>query len=82
MKKIMKKIFGYLPHITLVLSLMMLTLYITDRQNRAMGFINNDITKALLAVMSVLVIVESVYLIVHLRRRQYEEYKKHRNRDE
>ena len=82
MKEIMKKIFGYLPHITIVLSLMMLTFYITDRQNRAMAFINNDITKTLLAVMSVLVIIESVYLIVHLRKKQYEDYKKHEKRDE
>lgn len=82
MKKIMKRIFGYIPHITLVLSLMMMTFCITDRQNRAMAFINNDITKTLLAVMSVLVIVESVYLIVHLRKKQYEEYKSHEKGDE
>jgi fumarate reductase subunit D len=61
---------------------MMITFYITDRKNRAMAFINNDITKALLLVMAILVIVESVYLIVHLRKKQYEEYEKHsKNKD-
>ena len=77
MRKFLTTLFGFIPHILLVLSLMMITFYITDRKNRAMAFINNDITKALLLVMAILVIVESVYLIVHLRKKQYEEYEKH-----
>ena len=77
MKKFLTTLFGFIPHILLVLSLMMITFYITDRKNRAMAFINNDITKALLLVMAILVIVESVYLIVHLRKKQYEEYEKY-----
>ena len=82
MKKFLTTLFGFIPHILLVLSLMMITFYITDRKNRAMAFINNDITKALLLVMAILVIVESVYLIVHLRKKQYEEYEKHsQNKD-
>ena len=82
MKKFLNTLFGFIPHILLVLSLMMITFYITDRKNRAMAFINNDITKALLLVMAILVIVESVYLIVHLRKKKYEEYEKHReNKD-
>ena len=82
MKKFLNTLFGFIPHILLVLSLMMITFYITDRKNRAMAFINNDITKALLLVMAILVIVESVYLIVHLRKKQYEEYEKHsQNKD-
>ncbi len=82
MKKFLTTLFGFIPHILLVLSLMMITFYITDRKNRAMAFINNDITKALLLVMAILVIVESVYLIVHLRKKQYEEYEKHsKNKD-
>ena len=82
MRKFLTTLFGFIPHILLVLSLMMITFYITDRKNRAMAFINNDITKALLLVMAILVIVESVYLIVHLRKKQYEEYEKHsKNKD-
>ena len=82
MRKFLTTLFGFIPHILLVLSLMMITFYITDRKNRAMAFINNDITKALLLVMAILVIVESVYLIVHLRKKQYEEYEKHsQNKD-
>lgn len=82
MKKFLNTLFGFIPHILLVLSLMMITFYITDRKNRAMAFINNDITKALLLVMAILVIVESVYLIVHLRKKKYEEYEKHsQNKD-
>ena len=82
MKRILNTLLGMIPHILTVLSLMMITFYITDRQNRAMAFINNDITKALLLVMSVLVLIESVYLIVHLRIKQSEEYEKSReNKD-
>lgn len=82
MRKFLTTLFGFIPHILLVLSLMMITFYITDRKNRAMAFINNDITKALLLVMAILVIVESVYLIVHLRKKKYEEYEKHsQNKD-
>ena len=77
MKKILNTLFGFIPHILIVLSLMMITFYITDRQNRAMAFINNDITKALLLAMSILVLIESVYLIVHLRKKQADEYRKY-----
>ena len=76
MKKFFQTFFGFIPHASIVIALMMITFYITDRQNRAMAFINNDITKALLLVMSVLVLIESVYLIVHLRKKQYGEYEK------
>ena len=75
MKNILKTLLGFIPHISIVLSLMMITFYITDRYNRPMAFINNDITKALLLVLSVLVIIESVYLIAHLRRQQTDAYK-------
>lgn len=38
-----------LSHLVLVLAAMMLTLFILDRFNEAMAFLNNDITKWLLA---------------------------------
>ena len=82
MKKFFHTIFGFVPHASIVIALMMITFYITDSRNRAMAFINNDLTKALLLVMSVLVLIESVYLIVHLRKKQSEEYEKSReNKD-
>ena len=62
--KIINKLLGYaasaLPHINISLGVVLLTLVITDRFNRAMNFVNNDITKGILAVFCLLVIVESI----------------------
>ena len=64
MKKIINEIFSVaeaaLPHINIALGIVILTLLITDRFNRPMNFINNDITKAMLAVFCLIVIAESV----------------------
>lgn len=81
MKRMLSAIFGAIPHVMIVLSVMMITFYITDRYNRPMAFINNDITKALLLAMSVLAIIQSVYLIYSLRRKKTGEYKKASERD-
>lgn len=74
MKQFFEKLAGLLPHVCLILSLMMITFVITDRYNRAMAFINNDITKALLLILAVLVIVQSVLLIRTNRKRQWQKY--------
>lgn len=74
MKAFFSKLAGFLPHVCLILSLMMITFLITDRYNRAMAFINNDITKGLMMVLAVLVIVESVLLIRNNRKRQWDSY--------
>lgn len=54
MKTVLNHIRNYartaLPHIGIVLSLMFFVFLIVDRYNRAMAFVNNDITKALLLV--------------------------------
>ncbi|MBE6565229.1 MAG: hypothetical protein E7655_08160 [Ruminococcaceae bacterium] len=63
MKNMLSILKGLLPHAVLILSLMMITFYITDQFNRPMAFINNDITKALLFLLSLLAIVQSVYMI-------------------
>ena len=74
MKQFFEKLAGLLPHVCLILSLMMITFVITDRYNRAMAFINNDITKALLLILVVLVIVQSILLIRTNRKRQWQKY--------
>lgn len=74
MKQFFEKLAGLLPHVCLILSLMMITFVITDRYNRAMAFINNDITKALLLILALLVIVQSVLLIRTNRKRQWQKY--------
>ena len=58
-----------LPHATLIIALILLTLFVIDRVNRAMMFLANDLTKWLLAVFAVLVVVQSVMAIVKAHRK-------------
>ena len=49
----MKRFFQWLlPHLAIVLSLMTITFFVIDRFNDAMAFLNNDITKFLVLVLS------------------------------
>ena len=48
-----------LSHAAIVLALMLLVLIVIDRINNAMEFINNDMTKALMAILSLLAIVNA-----------------------
>ena len=48
-----------LSHALIILALMYLVLFVIDRINNAMEFINNDLTKTLLAVMSILAVVHA-----------------------
>ena len=81
MKRFLEKLAELLPHVCLILSLMMITFVITDRFNRAMAFINNDITKGLLLVLAVLVIVQSILLIRADRKRQWKKYSEENDPD-
>jgi hypothetical protein len=56
-----------LPHVCIILSGMMLIFVVIDKFNAAMGLVNNDITKALLLILSILVIVISGMLIKRQR---------------
>ena len=59
--KLAGKLFmNLLPHVNIALSVTLLTLFVTDRFNRAMAFINNDITKWMLAVFCCTVFIEAV----------------------
>ena len=51
-----------LPHINIALAVTLLTLFVTDRFNRAMAFINNDIAKWMLAVFCITVVIEAIHL--------------------
>ena len=64
MKKVLRFFKLLLPHITLILSLMLITFFVIDRFNEAMAFLNNDITKALVLVLSLICLFGSVCRIV------------------
>ena len=57
-----QKILGIFPHLSLILSLMLLTFAITDRFNSAMAFINHPMTKHLICVLSVFNLLSAVRL--------------------
>ncbi len=56
-------------HLAVILSLMYLVLFVIDRINSAMEFINNDITKTLLAILALLSIANGLSLMLASRRR-------------
>ena len=60
-------LFSALPHINIALAVSLLVLFVTDRYNRAMAFINNDIAKWMLAVLCVSVIASSVWQVIQQR---------------
>lgn len=62
--KIYQKLALGCAHLSLVGGLMLLTFYITDRYNSAMAFIDHPMTKTLVAILSVLVLAVSAWLIV------------------
>ena len=57
------KLKNILPHIAIVLSLMLLVMFIIDRFNEAMAFINNDISKWLLCVLCVVSMIVALMYI-------------------
>jgi len=57
-----------MPHICIILSLDILVLFVIDRFNTAMAFINNDITKWMLCVLTVISIITSLMLYSRQRK--------------
>lgn len=57
-----QRILGIPPHFSLILSLMLLTFYITDRFNTAMAFINHPMTKSLIVVLATFNLLSAVRL--------------------
>lgn len=58
-----------LPHLSLVISVMMLVLFAIDRVNEAMNFIGNDVFDVLLLLYSLTVIPTALFLIAENRKR-------------
>jgi len=56
-------------HGAIIISGMYAVFFFIDRVNPAMGFIDNDITKPLLLALSVLSIINAIYVIAEERRR-------------
>ncbi len=69
----MKKFFCFckrlLPHITLILSLSLLTFFVIDLFNESMAFLNNALTKGILAVCAGLTVLLSILSILDNERK-------------
>jgi hypothetical protein len=67
--KLFGKLFlSVLPHFNIAMAVTMLVLYVTDQYNRAMAFINNDITKGMLAVFCITVVIEGIAMSISNRK--------------
>ena len=66
-KKILQYLLNVLPHINIVLAVTMLTFFVVDRYNRAMSFIDNDITKWMICVFCVTVLIEAIVTVIYRR---------------
>lgn len=68
LKKLFNAFLSALPHINITLAMVLLVLFVTDRMNRAMAFINNDITKWMLCVFCVTSLIQAI-VSAYFRRR-------------
>ncbi len=75
MKGFFSHLLRIIPHLCLILSLMMLTFFIIDLINPSMAFLNNTITKYLLALFSLLSLIPTLYMILKEEKGQNTERK-------
>jgi hypothetical protein len=57
-----------LPHLNIVLASMLIVLTVVDYFNGSMGFLDNDIAKGVMLLLSVTAIVNAIVLIALQRR--------------
>ena len=60
----MKKCKRIFPHITLILSLMVLTFFVIDRFNEFMAFMTSELSKWVIAALALSALVTSIRLIL------------------
>ena len=75
MKSFFSHLLRIIPHLCLILSFMMLTLFIIDLFNPSMAFLNSSITKYLLALFSLLSLIPALYMILKEEKGQKTERK-------
>lgn len=68
----MKTVTKVLPHISIILSGMLIVFCVIDRFNSAMGFLDNDAAKLMIFALSVFSIINAILLAAAQRRRECE----------
>ncbi len=61
-------------NISIVIALMHLTLHFIDSVNFAMGFLKSDVTKMLMFILSISSLINSVFVILILQKRESKSY--------
>ncbi len=61
-------------NISIVIALMHLTLHFIDSVNFAMGFLKSDVTKMLMFILSISSLVNSIFVILILQKRESKSY--------
>ncbi|MDF2907751.1 MAG: hypothetical protein K0R34_3072 [Herbinix sp.] len=59
----MKRIIRILPHITIILSAMFITLWILDKYNPLMNFLDSDLSNALMLIFFLSSMVTAIVLV-------------------
>ena len=67
-----------LAHCAILISGMYIVFFLIDRVNPAMGFIDNDITKPLLLVLSLIAIINAIQVIAAERKKLWRTLRKSR----
>lgn len=76
MKRFFECLFGLLPHVSIILSVMLIVFLIIDSVNSAMNFINNPQTKLILWVLSISSIINGIALAeVYIKKAQRNKHK-------
>lgn len=70
MKRILRFGWSLLPHLTLILSLMLLTFFVIDLFNESMAFLSNTATKWLVGIDALLTVLLSVGTVLTENRKK------------
>jgi hypothetical protein len=66
----MKRLIRVLPHFTIILSAMFITLWILDKYNPLMNFLDSDMSNILLLIFCISSMVTAIVMVA-LERKQY-----------
>lgn len=64
----MKRLISIIPHITIIMSIMFITLWILDKYNPNMNFLDSRLSSILMLVLFILTIVTSIIAIAFDRK--------------
>lgn len=66
----LKKILKVLPHVSIVMSGMLIVFFCIDRVNKPMGFMTNEFHKILTFLLALISLGYSVFIIAYQRKRE------------